>query len=89
MAVGSNTPECQRSVHEGSAETRTILMNVFSEWRIGESSILILAVKGDDTLKITSSVRVYMLFQDEGRVSDKLSLYLVHLFGSTNHNGIN
>ena len=66
-----------------------ILLNVFNEWRIGGSSILTLAVKGDDTLKITSSVRVYMLFQDEDRVSDKLSLYLVHLFGSTNHNGIN
>ena len=66
-----------------------ILLNVFSEWRMGESSILTSAVKGDDALKITSSVRIYMLFQDEGRFSDKLSQDLVHLFGSTDHNGIN
>ena len=66
-----------------------ILLNVFSEWRMGESSILISAMKGDDTLENTSSVRVYMLSQDEGRVFDKLSQYPVHLFGSTDHNGIN
>ena len=56
---------------------------------MGESSILTSAVKGDDALKITSSVRIYMLFQDEGRFSDKLSQDLVHLFDSTDHNGIN
>lgn len=56
---------------------------------MGESSILTSAVKGNDTLKIASSVRIYMLSQDEGKFSDKLSQDLVHLFGSTDHNGIN
>ena len=72
-----------------SRDLYKILLNVFSEWRMGESSILTSAVKGDDALKITSSVRIYMLFQDEGRFSDKLSQDLVHLFDSTDHNGIN
>ena len=71
-----------------SRDLYKILLNVFSEWRMGESSILTSAVKGDDALKITSSVRIYMLFQDEGRFSDKLSQDLVHLFDSTDHNGI-
>lgn len=53
---------------------------------MGESSISTSVVKGDDTLNITSSVKLSMLPQDEGKFCDKLSQHFILLFGSTNHN---